>query len=128
MRGPAGGRGEAQAELYDRFAPGLYRFAVVRLRGDVQTAEDVVIETLVAAVHDLRRFSPATGSFSAWLYGIARRRLLLELRRQARRKSVPREAQVPLAEATHLPTKPTWPRARPNGWRRSDGWRCSSEC
>ncbi len=103
VRGLREGEAEAQAELYDRFAPGLYRFAVARLRGDVQTAEEVVIETLVAAVHDLRRFSPATGSFSAWLYGIARRRLLLERRRQARRKSVPREAQAPLAEAAPLP-------------------------
>jgi len=86
---------EACAQLYDRFAPGIHRFAVTRL-GDVETAEDVVVETMVSAVRDIRRFNSRRSSLAAWLYGIARRRVHLELRRQKRRKSVPPGAQVSL--------------------------------
>ena len=84
---------EACAQLYNRFAPGIHRFAVARL-GDVETAEDVVVETMVSAVRDIRRFNPRRSSLAAWLYGIARRRVQIEIRRQRRRKSVPASAQV----------------------------------
>jgi len=84
---------ESCAELYDRYGPGIHRFAVTRL-GDIQAAEDVVVETMVGAVRDIRRFNPRRSSLSAWVYGIARRRVLLEIRRRKRRKSAPAEAQV----------------------------------
>ena len=83
----------ACGELYDRFAPGVHRFALSRL-GDVQSAEDVVVETMVDAVRDIGRFSPRKSSLSAWVYGIARRRVMLEIRRRKRLKSVPAEAQI----------------------------------
>jgi RNA polymerase sigma-70 factor (ECF subfamily) len=86
---------EACAELYDRFAPGIFRFAVTRL-GDVGSAEDVVVETMADAVRDIRRFNPQRSSLPAWLFGIARRRVNLEIRRLKRRKSVPESAQVPV--------------------------------
>ncbi len=89
---------EACAALYERFAPGVHRFAVTRLGGDVGAAEDVVVETIVGAVQDVRRFNPRRSSLTAWVYGIARRRVLLELRRRKRRKSVPAQAQVSAEE------------------------------
>jgi len=85
---------EAYAEMYDRFAAGIHRFAVARLAGDVGAAEDVVVETIVWAARDIARFSPGNSSLAAWVYGIARRRVLLEIRKRKRLKSVPREAQV----------------------------------
>ncbi len=88
-------RPEACAELYDRFAPGVFRFAVTRL-GDVGSAEDTVVETMADAVRDVRRFNPRRASLSAWLLGIARRRVNLEIRRLRRRKSVPESVQVPV--------------------------------
>lgn len=87
---------EACAELYDRYGLGIHRFAVTRL-GDTQTAEDVVVETMVGVVRDIGRFNPRRSSLSAWVYGIARRRVLLEIRRRKRWKSVPAEAQVSMA-------------------------------
>jgi RNA polymerase sigma-70 factor (ECF subfamily) len=60
----------------------------------------VVVETLVEALRDLRRFDPRRASLSAWLFGLARRRVLQEIRRQRRRKSIPPWAQVPL-ESMH---------------------------
>ena len=87
---------EACAELYDRFAPGIHRFAVARLGGDVQTAEDVVVETMAAVVGDIGRFKPTRSSLAAWVFGIARRRVQMETRRQRRRKSPPVHSQVSL--------------------------------
>jgi RNA polymerase sigma-70 factor (ECF subfamily) len=86
---------EASAEVYDRFAPGVFRFAVTRL-GDVGSAEDIVVETMADVVRDIRRFNPQRSSLSAWLFGIARRRVNLEIRRLKRRKSLPESAQVPV--------------------------------
>jgi RNA polymerase sigma-70 factor (ECF subfamily) len=83
----------ACAELYDRFAPGIFRFALTRL-GDVGSAEDTVIETMADAVRDVRRFNPRRSSLAPWLFGIARRRVHLEIRRLRRRKSAPESAQV----------------------------------
>jgi RNA polymerase sigma factor (sigma-70 family) len=96
MRGLRDRAPEAYAALYDRFAVGVHRFAVTRLRGEVQLAEDLVVETMAEAVRDIRRFDPQRSALSAWVYGIARRRVLQELRRQQRRKSVPPWAQVPM--------------------------------
>lgn len=67
----------AYEDLYDRFARGLHRFAMARLQGDVEGAEDVVVETMASAVRDIKRFNPGKSSFAAWVYGIARRRVTL---------------------------------------------------
>ncbi len=96
MRGLRERSAESCAELYDRYGLGIHRFAVTRL-GDIQAAEDVVVETMAWVVWDIRRFNPRRSSLSAWVYGIARRRVLLEIRRRKRRKSVPARAQVSMA-------------------------------
>jgi RNA polymerase sigma-70 factor (ECF subfamily) len=92
----------AWAEVYDRFAPGIHWLAQGLLLGDVETAEDVVVETMAAAAKDIRRFDPRRSSLSAWLYGIARRRVAAELRRRKRLKSPPPWAQLSMAEADKL--------------------------
>jgi len=96
IRGLRTRQAEACAELYDRFAPGIHRFAATRLLGDVELAEDVVVETMVDAARDITRFNPRKATLSAWLYGIARRRVNMQIRRQKRRKSVPAWAQTPM--------------------------------
>jgi RNA polymerase sigma-70 factor (ECF subfamily) len=86
----------AQAELYDCFAGKIQRFATSLLPHDRFVAEDIVVETLVEAARDIKRFHPQKGPLSAWLYGIARRRIQQELRRSSRLKSVPAEVQTSL--------------------------------
>jgi len=93
-RGLRGRAAEACAALYGRFARGLHRYAAAQLLGDTGLAEEVVVETLAEAVRDIQRFDPRRGSLAAWVFGIARRRVGLERRRQRRRKSVPPWAQV----------------------------------
>ncbi len=89
---------EAQAEVFARFAPGLFRFCTLHLAGDALTAEELVVETFAAAAHDIGRFDPRRATLTTWLYGIARRRVHQQLRLLRRRKSVPRSAEVPLEQ------------------------------
>ena len=97
---------EAGTQLYDQFAPRLYRFALTRLLGDSASAEEVVIESLAAAARDIVRFDPRRASLGTWLFGVTRREVNLEIRRQRRRKSVPAWAQEPLSAAERTMTAP----------------------
>lgn len=86
----------AHAELCDRFGSRIHRFAASRLRGDAHLAEDIVVLTFVDAVRRINTFDPKRSTFSAWLYGLARRHTIAELRLQSRRKSIPAAAEVPI--------------------------------
>jgi RNA polymerase sigma-70 factor (ECF subfamily) len=92
----------ACAELCRRFGPQIHRFATARLSGDGHLAEDIMLQTLVDAARRAKRFDARKTTFSAWLYGIARREIYRELRRQSRRKSVPASAQVPLESTREM--------------------------
>ncbi len=93
---------EAHAELYERFAPRIQRFAVARLPEDPETAEDIAVQTVIQAAKDIRRFNPKRSTLSSWLYGIARRRIIKELRHKTRLKSVPASAQIRLESAPEM--------------------------
>jgi RNA polymerase sigma-70 factor (ECF subfamily) len=95
VRGLRGADPGAHAELCERFGPLLHRYLARQLH-DAQLAEELMIQTLVDAARGIARFDPRRSLFSAWLFGIARRQLRLELRRQRRRKTVPPSAQVSL--------------------------------
>jgi len=56
--------------LYDRYEARVFRFAV-RLLGRVEEAEDVVAETFLQAFRCARDYR-AEGTFSGWLFRIAR--------------------------------------------------------
>jgi RNA polymerase sigma-70 factor (ECF subfamily) len=90
------GDASAHTDLYRRFGPALHRFAASRLAGDGDLAEDVMVQTLVDAARNIRRFNPRRSSLPAWLHGIARHRVQRERRNQRRSKSVPASAQVPM--------------------------------
>lgn len=57
------------AELYDRHAPDIHRYAARRLGHSA--ADDVVAETFLVAFRRRDRFDPSRGSARPWLYGIA---------------------------------------------------------
>lgn len=57
------------AELFDQFAPGLYRYLARRVGSSA--AEDIVSETFAAALGERARYDSTRGSPSTWLYGIA---------------------------------------------------------
>lgn len=93
----------AVAQLYQRYGTALYRYVASLLVGDRALAEEIVMQSFIDVVQHISRFDARKSSFSAWLYGIARRHANLELRRQRRRKAVPAAAQVSLEALAELP-------------------------
>lgn len=74
----------AFAELYDAFFPRVYGYVAARL-GSRSDAEDVVADTFVRALDALPRFEyRGPGSFGAWLFRIARNRVVDEYSRNGR--------------------------------------------
>ena len=60
--------------LYERYADRIYAYALSRT-GSPETADDVVGETMLAALENLHRFDSQRGSFATWLFTIASRRI-----------------------------------------------------
>jgi RNA polymerase sigma factor (sigma-70 family) len=85
--------------LYERYADRLYRYAVSRTHSEV-VAEDVVGDTMVAAIEGLPRFDPNKGCFVSWLFTIASRRIADRERRYRRfwRSVINRFAAHPVDE------------------------------
>ncbi len=102
LRALRAGDSAAYAELCDRYGRRVHRYLASRLRDDPQTAEELAIQVLADAVRNLRHFDPRRATLLAWLFGLARRQVIAELRRRSRRKSVPAEAQVSLTSAAEL--------------------------
>ena len=60
--------------LYERYADRIYAYALSRT-GSPETADDLVGETMLAALENLHRFDSQRGSFATWLFTIASRRI-----------------------------------------------------
>ena len=103
LRGLRDASPQAIAELCERFGPRLDRFAQAWLVGDGPAAEDVTVLVLLDAVRNISRFDPRRSSFSAWLFGIARRKVQDELRRRGRRTSIPISSQFPIDAVAETP-------------------------
>ena len=84
---------EAFAELYRRHITRVYRYHVAHV-GNVKDAEDLTSLTFIAALEGIRSFR-GTGSFAAWILGIASRKRLMFYRGG--------RSDVPLEEAIHYP-------------------------
>jgi len=67
----------------------LHRYVAALLGPRGEAAEDLMVEALVEAARNIGRFDDRKATFTAWLFGIARWQVQLELRRQHQRKSVP---------------------------------------
>ena len=74
----------AVAVLYRRFNPALVRYLGA---GDAAVAEDLAAEVWLAAAPKLPAFCGGEAEFRAWLFTIARRRLIDHGRRVARHRS-----------------------------------------
>ncbi len=65
------GDAEAFGQLYDHYAPGVYRFILYRV-GSRALAEDLTSETFMRALRSIQRFTWQGKDFGAWLTTIAR--------------------------------------------------------
>jgi RNA polymerase sigma-70 factor, ECF subfamily len=61
----------AVAELYERYAPIVWRYVFARMRQDIHASQDVLSETFLAAIRSLK-IGAATENVGGWLTGIAR--------------------------------------------------------
>lgn len=85
---------EAFAELYRRHVTQVYRYHMAHT-GNVKDAEDLTSQTFMAALEGIRSFR-GSGSFAAWIMGIASRKRALFFRGS--------RPEVPLEAALHIPT------------------------
>lgn len=92
---------EAFAELFDRHADEVHRYAAWRLGGN--GAEDLLSETFAVAFQHRRRYDVARPDARPWLYGIATNLVSRDRRAEARRlrataRSAPPEQGEPMAD------------------------------
>jgi len=71
------------AAFYDRALPRVYGYFFYRCGGAATVAEDLTQETFLAAVAELKK-GKRVRQPSAWIYGIARHKLLDHYRREQR--------------------------------------------
>jgi len=77
------GASEAFAVLYERIAPAIYAWAALRAPSGVDPG-DLLGEVWLHAVRNVARYEAERGSFRAWMFGIAKKVLLREMRDLAR--------------------------------------------
>lgn len=106
-------RAEAEAEAalearFDRAAPGVYRFVLVRVGNDRHLADDIMQQVWLASRRNGARIAP--GEFEAWLRGAARNLIATHWRRLgARPDSALRAdpaAAARLSDLLHSPDAP----------------------
>lgn len=85
---------EAFAELYRRNLSRVYRYHMAHV-GNARDAEDLTSQTFMAALEGIRSYR-GTGSFAAWIIGIATKKRLMFYRGS--------RPEIPLDEALHYPS------------------------
>ncbi len=83
---------DAFAELYRRHLARVYRYHVAHT-GNVKDAEDLTSQTFMAALEGIRSFR-GTGSFAAWIMGIASKKWLMFCRSRGSRLELPLDAAL----------------------------------
>jgi RNA polymerase sigma-70 factor (ECF subfamily) len=91
----------AFAELYRRNLTRVYRYHIAHC-GHVKDAEDLTSQTFMAALEGIRSFRE-TGSFAAWIMGIASKKRLMYFRGSGNRLEIPLDAALHHA-SPDLPT------------------------
>jgi|WetSurMetagenome_2_1015567.scaffolds.fasta_scaffold223638_1 RNA polymerase sigma-70 factor, ECF subfamily len=93
---------EAQVRLYEQYGAQIHRYAARRL-GDTELAQDLLVQVMVEANHNISRYNPRISTLRAWLFGIAHRQIAHELRQRSRQKAPPAGWQVSLEGVAEQP-------------------------
>ncbi len=80
LRRAAKGDEEAFTLLYRRHQAAIYRFAV-RMTGNTWAAEEILQDVFMTLVRDPKKYDAARGTLGAFLYGVARNRVMKYLER-----------------------------------------------
>jgi len=78
---------DALGRLYERYFEPLYNFVFYRAGENREITEDITQHVFLTMVRNINDFNESKGTFSCWLYGIARHRIVDALR--LRQKHVP---------------------------------------
>jgi RNA polymerase sigma-70 factor, ECF subfamily len=89
LRRAAKGDEEAFTLLYRRHQAALYRFAL-RMTGNTWAAEEIVQDIFMTLMRDPRKYDATRGALGAFLYGVARNRVMKHVERSPR--------EIPLEE------------------------------
>ena len=93
------GDGGAFGELYEQFAPEIFRYLLRHLNGRRESAEDLTEEVFLKVLERLGSYQFRGLPFSAWLYRIARNHMIDHLR------SRPKQIVSSLDAAPEIPEK-----------------------
>ena len=83
LRRAAKGDEEAFTLLYRRHQAAMYRFAL-RMTGNTWAAEEIVQDVFMTLMRDPKKYDATRGALGAFLYGVARNRVLKHLERMPR--------------------------------------------
>ena len=78
---------QALSRLFDLYYPKVYNYGLIQLR-DVQAAEDLASDVMLRVLESIPRYQSRGVPFSAWVFRIARNRLVDIRRRSHRRREV----------------------------------------
>lgn len=81
---------QALTAIYERYAPGIYRYIYYRL-GDAELARDVQSDVFLRMLEGIGGYEDRGWPISAWLYRIAHARTVDALRRRDRHPQAPLE-------------------------------------
>src|SRR5579871_230300 len=87
LRQAAKGDEDAFTTLYRRHQAAIYRFAL-RMTGNAWASEEIVQDVFMTLMREPKKYDPERGALAAYLYGIARNRVMKHLER------LPREVQL----------------------------------
>src|SRR6202161_1226677 len=91
LRRVMAGDEESFTLLYRRRHPAIYRFAL-HMSGNVAVAEDVTQEVFMTLIRDVKKFDPARGTLSRFLFGIARNHLRRQWEQDRHSTALPNDA------------------------------------
>src|SRR5438270_12124804 len=89
-------------ELYQRYSPRVFGYLFQRLNGNVEDAEDLTADVFTKVYEKIDTFEVQGAPLSAWLFRIARNRLIDSVRRRAG------HAQVGLDDAPQIAAGPAF--------------------
>ena len=87
LRRAAKGDEDAFTLVYRRHQAAIYRFAL-RMSGHAWASEEIVQDVFMTLMRDPKKYDPERGPLAAYLYGIARNRVLQRIQKQWRDEPV----------------------------------------
>ena len=77
----------ALSSIFDTYSPRVYNYGLIQLR-EVQAAEDLASDVMLRVLQSIPRYNVRGAPLSAWVFRIARNRLVDVRRRMIRRREV----------------------------------------